>query len=253
MMNCILSALSDMIDCFPTSMKNLVSRKNNETRDKLAVHLIKNISLFSSHTELCAGALKVLSKIFLMKDKRSESWCLQINRIVDSISGFWAICRPIDAEHQQDTNLEEMYENYVFYKFLDPKEPITLPNAILMMRMLFTLLKLTLNQQRNEPHFLYGHLKIEELLLCLEGIISQQSLRPKASTTTYLGLTVHEFNIFLTHCKINALEVLKQSIHCLNLFDHLHWLKTCMENLLNSEDIMQSHNLLHETLDTLSH
>lgn len=250
-LNLILLAIGDMIECFPTSMKNLVSRKHNETNDKLTTQLNAGIKQNFYHTEVCSGALKVLSKMFLLKDKRSEAWCFQITKIVDSINGFWAVCRPIDAEHQEDSNLEKMFEQFVSYKFLDAKTSITLDNSIRMMKMLFALLKFTLNHERNEPHFVYGSLRFEDLLECIEGIVSQPNLRPKGSTTAYLGLNVYEFNVFLTHCKINALELLRQLILSFNMVDYLPWIRTCMSNLLHSEDIMQSNNLLYETLETM--
>jgi hypothetical protein len=183
----------------------------------------------------------------LLKDKRPEAWCIQISKIVDSITGFWTICRPVDAEKLQDDNIEQVYSKYVFYQFLGPKKQITLSNSTKMMEMLFALLKMTLNQGKNEPYFLYGHLKAFELLQCFEGILSQSQVRSKKSTTAYLGLNVSEFNNLLTKCKINALQVLRQMVMSFNLLDHVSWLRRCLEKTLNSEEIMQSENLLKET------
>jgi hypothetical protein len=47
-----LYAIGDMIQDFPTSMKNLVSRKQTESKDKLAQHLIQAIQTHFQHTEV---------------------------------------------------------------------------------------------------------------------------------------------------------------------------------------------------------
>lgn len=190
-----------------------------------------------------------MGKIFLLKDKRSESWCYQISKIVDSITGFWTICRPLDAEKIQEDNIEKLYSQFVFYQFLDPKKQISLNNSVKMMEMLFALLKMTLNQGKNEPYFLYGHMKTFELLQCFEGILSQAQIKSKKSTTAYFGLNVFEFNILLTKCKINALQTLRQMVISFNLLDHVSWLRKCLEKLLNSDEIMQCENLLKETFN----
>jgi hypothetical protein len=48
----VLYAISEMIQNFPTSMKNLVARKQGESKDKLAQHLIQAIQNHFNHTEL---------------------------------------------------------------------------------------------------------------------------------------------------------------------------------------------------------
>lgn len=133
--------------------------------------------------------------MFLLSNTRSEAWTNQISRIVDSINGFWSVCLPVDASKENEESLHNKYDSFVIYKFIRTNDKITLSNSLQMMKSLFTLLKLTLNQSRAEPYFVYGAIKMNELLQCLEGIISAQKFDVKASTTTYLGLTPFEFNI----------------------------------------------------------
>jgi len=100
--------------------------------------------------------------MFLLKDKRSEAWQIQISKIVDSINGFWGICMPASVDNLKD--IDTSYRDFVTYKFISPEEGITLSSSLFMMKLLFTLLKFTLNQSRNEPYFIYGQIKLRELL-----------------------------------------------------------------------------------------
>ena len=247
----VLHALSDAIDCFPTTLKSLVSRKQNESKDRLFEVLVNAIQGNHSHYDLWIWIIKILSKLFLLKDKKTEGWCIQISKIVDSINGFWSICIPIDINKERENNIEEKYEKLITYKFIKNKEKITLANSVSMMNMLFALLRFTLNQSKNDPYFIYGSIKMKELLQCLEGIISQEKFDPKGSISAYLGLTAFEFNIFLTHWKINVWELLRQIVLSFNMVDHLGWLRKWMNSLLKSEDTMESHNLMCESLALL--
>ena len=175
----------------------------------------------------------------------------QVSKIVDSINGFWSVCLPVDASKETEENLQNKYESFVSYKFINPKEKITLSNSLKMMKHLFTLLKLTLNQSRIEPYFVHGTLKMNELLQCLEGIISAQKFDTKGNVENYLGLTPFEFNILWVHWKIDALETLRQIVLSYNIIDHFAWLKRWIDCVLKSEVTIESHNLMWESLALL--
>ena len=247
----ILHALSDSIDMFPSTLKSIVSRKQEDTNGKLFESLIKGIQKHHSHTEFCISIIKILSKMFLFWDKRTEGWWAQISKIVDSINGFWDVCIPVNVGKDNEDFLKIKYESYVTYKFNDPNDKITLSNSLTMMKYLFTLLRFSLNQSRNEPYLIHGSIKMNELLQCLEGIISKNKFDPKGSVTSYLGLTAFEFNIFLTHWKIDALETLRQIVVSYNMIDHFSWLKKWIECVLKSESTIESHNLMWEVLTLL--
>jgi len=190
--------------------------------------------------------------MFLLKDKRSESWSYQISKIIESINVFYSICRPLDAKDEADPGLDTMYSERVSYKFLNPETRINLSNSIKMVDMLFALLQLTLNQKRSEPFFVYGHIKIKNLLDLIEGIVSHDSLKQSSSYVEYLGLNVQDFNVFLIHAKVRALETLSQMVASMDLIDHYSWLRACCNKLLESGDIMTSNTLLFQTLKTMN-
>lgn len=249
-----LEAVSSIMDIFPTSLKNVISKKQTQENDKFTVFLIQSVQKYSQHVDLCTSILKILSKMFIVKDKRQESWKIQLTSIIDSINAFWALSRPTNLNVQQTTNLDTLYTDCVFYKFVDISFKVNLSSALRTMKMLFALLKMTLNEQQNEPYFIYGEISFGEILECLEGILTQQPFVPGSSiTSSHIGLSALEFNLLCTHCKIDALETLRVLIYSYNLTDNIPWLRRCFEHLFKSEEILESHNLMQEAMLTLQY
>ena len=243
----VLYSISSLMDQYPGSFKNLVSKRGNEDKDKLTLTLIKGVNNNLFDDNICKAVVSVLSKIFLIKDRRSESYCTQIQRIIHSISGFYSFLRPKNPEEDGITSSpEELYRDFVHYKFLGEDPIINLQRSARMMDLLFALLKTTLNQKKNMPYFKDGKIKITEILNNLEGILSQVKLQNRRGAIAHMGLDIPGFNSLLTQLKINSLQCLRLLAYSRRLYDHVAWVKNCLTKVLGQEEIMESHSLLNE-------
>ena len=74
----------------------------------------------------------------------------------------------------------------------------------------------------------------------------------KNIATSELGLSVAEFNMLLTHAKIDCFEVLRVLIQSYNLLDFLPWFIKLFRHLFSEiEKLPESSNLMMESLFTL--
>jgi hypothetical protein len=119
------------------------------------------------------------------------------------------------------------------------------------MKMYFTLLELTLNQNRTQNGFILGSMKIKQLVDFMEGILSHPKMTEKGSTTQYEGLNVKDFNILLVHSKVHSLKLARILINLPTMECHLDWMTKTINYLLLSDEIMENQALLEVTLQTL--
>ena len=134
------------MNLYPACMKNHISKNFKEKDSNLITLMIDQARIHCKNTDLCSSILKFLSRVFMLKQQKSEAFKFQIETIVKDISLFWALCRPKDLSE----NTEDDYDqDNLFYGFIDLTQSIEFSKALNTMKMLFALLKHTLNYKNN--------------------------------------------------------------------------------------------------------
>lgn len=247
-----LYTLSDIVESFPTLFKKIVSKKS-DTQGSLENSLVNAAKTFMFHESISRPLIGIMSKVYLMKDKRIESYSQQVTNILISIGSFYCYIRPIDVKSENEVRQNKLiYDESAFYKFLDSNEVLTVQKCMKALDLLFTLLKLTLSHGRNPALFKYSKVDLQRLMDDLEGPITQEPMRDESHHVVYYGLDTHSFNTLLPVLKIHCIQCLRITLHNGWIFEKSSWVKRCLSHILNQECIMQSPALLHEVMSLLN-
>mmetsp|Transcript_2120 Transcript_2120/g.1990 ORF Transcript_2120/g.1990 Transcript_2120/m.1990 type:complete len:340 (-) Transcript_2120:201-1220(-) len=239
---------------YPSGFKTIISSKNSDVEGNFVTSLINLLAPSSGsdrnlhNDDLCRATVAVLSKVFMIKDKRAESYAMQVQTILDSINGFYRFIKPEESKNVEQKSVES-YREFVRYHFLGKEPNYSFSAYQRMVDLLFALLKTTLNQKKNIPYFKFLKININDVLNNLEGILSENAMDPSKSSLILDGLSAEDFNALLPVMKIQAMQCLRILLNSGRLTDKVSWIRKCIYIMLNNDSIMRSHSLLTEFFD----